>query len=116
MARLEMIKKSEHGREITPFNKAVGSLLLRAIDREEFTNLWNSRVPVSEIKQRLGITSGSVDFLVNYWEIPGRTKPGGNRPVDIDALAARLYDYMQPKIEELVANAVATWFERKEQA
>lgn len=86
-----------------PINKVKANLLLLAINKEQLEALWKSRKPLKEIAKELhDINVHDVRFLVDYWELPNRLKAPSGKTVNLDELAKRIYEYMEPQLISLV--------------
>ena len=103
--RYQSITTSEKGNPIEhTLLKTRGSLLLRVMEsnRGQFYNDWINRLPVSDMARKYDIGVSDIEFLVDYWELPERQKPRGGRTIEVDKLAERLWEILQPKIRSEV--------------
>lgn len=118
MARMEMVSKTEHGRNMPPVSKNMFRLVLKSAESEraKFTEWWVGRKSIPEIAQEFDLTTGQVGWLVNYWELPGRVKPVGisRGAIDVDTLAERLYCTIEPKIKALIDERLDAYTRGKE--
>lgn len=80
------------------------SLLVRVISREQLESLWNSRKSLEEMGRELEIASRDVGELVKYYELSPRLRPAliGPKPMQLDALATRLWELIEYKLDEKI--------------
>lgn len=80
-------------------------LLNRAVDLEAFKGSYFTHKTYEELAVDFDITISDVSALVAWHEL-SRSRPvvtrNSRRSIDVDALAERLYLYMEPKIAAMV--------------
>ena len=80
------------------------SLLKRAIDKDHLELLWkDSDLSQREVAAKLEIEMHDLNALSEYWCLPARQRAHkGKNGHDLDALADRLWDKIEPRVRSLI--------------
>lgn len=101
MVKQEMVYESRNGVRLKDtISKNHLNLITRAVPEEEIRVLYDTGISFEAMSRKLGIAVSALKVLADYYDFPERVKPQPIKaPVDIDKLAERIYDYIEPKLD-----------------
>lgn len=107
MSKQEMIYSTLGGVRLKfPVSKNYASVLSRVVSKEAFENKWKSGLSLTAIAHALDLNTTQASFLAEYYDMPEREKAQPSRPINVDALADRLWDDFAPRIQKMIDDAI----------
>lgn len=84
------------------------SLLLRAVDQDEFKRLYPTTA-TAILSRHFDISDHDTAGLIAYWCLgPRPIQPTRQTPVQIDHLAERLWEILKPRVEAMIDHRLSS--------